>query len=219
MNAPTNPTETSVRDRVRSIIEGGGDVRGQVASLVGETAEAFQRGGEGLIALARTVLSGAGEALEKGAQAVPPGGTLRQVVDGLGDGLDRFALSARLAVEEARAKGQSFAEEDVKKVRDDLTEVTRMTSQSVGDLFAKARANVGDEAAALRQHAEHVFGRIKPTLQSALDAVRNDPVALGRESLDAGLAATKHAAGSLFAAIGRRLQQAGETLTGGSGTP
>ena len=204
----------SVRDQVQAILAGGGDVRRQVGAVVARASEEVQRSGKSLLELARSVVDGAGDALRKGAAAAPAEGALRQVIDGLGDGLSRAAISTRMALEEARAKGRQFASEDLKKVGDDLASLTRMYSQTITEALSKVRTEASSEVAGLKDHAEVVLNRIRPSLQSALEALKQDPVGLGKESLDAGIAATRHAAGSLFAAMGKLIQEAGHKLAG-----
>jgi hypothetical protein len=68
------------------------------------------------------------------------------------------------------------------------------------------------QVAAAREHAERVVERLGPALTQALDAVRQHPVAFIREGLEAGASAGQCAAGSLFQALGRMLQRAGDEL-------
>src|SRR5262245_33925924 len=115
-----------VREQVEQIVAQGHQVREHVAKLVTETVERSHVDQEGLVGLARSVLQGAAAALER---TVPhsPDSTLRQVVDGLGDGFSSAALACRLAFEEAQAQGRTFAGEDLAKMRTDF--------KALGDLF------------------------------------------------------------------------------------
>jgi hypothetical protein len=61
-------------------------------------------------------------------------------------------------------------------------------------------------------HAGRVAERLGPDLTKVLDAVRQHPVVFARESLQAGVSAGQGAAGSLFQALGRMLQKAGDQL-------
>lgn len=207
----TNPEV--VQQQAEAIVSGGGDVRARIARLVAETSSTFQRSGEGLITLARSVLTGAGDAFEKGASSVSPGSSLRQVIDGLGDGLTSAATSARLALEEARSKGQRFASEDLHTIKRDLGSLTSLYAQTISDALARVRSEATAELGDLKEHADRARDRVIPSVQSALDAAVADPIGVGKDSVQAGLAASRHAAGSLFSAIGKLLQQAGEKLS------
>jgi len=212
-NNPTPSADETLQQRAEAIVADGNDVRGKIARLVSETAGTFQRTGEGLIAVTRAVLAGAGDALNKGASSLPSDGPLRQVIDGLGDGVSQVATSAKLAVEEARSRGQQFASEDLARVKHDLSSLTSLYVHTVTDALKKVRNEASGEVKALAEHAETVRGRVTPAVQSALEAVRTDPVGMGKESLQAGIAVTREAAGSLFTAIGRALQDAGQRLS------
>jgi ElaB/YqjD/DUF883 family membrane-anchored ribosome-binding protein len=213
-NENTGSPLKAVQDKVEAIVSSGGDVRKEVEEVVSQASKDVHRSGQSLLDLARSVIDGAGESLRKGAAAAPAEGAFRQVIDGLGDGLSKAALSARMALDEARSQGKRFASEDLKKISEDIGSVTRMYSQTVFDAASKVRTEASSELGGLREHAEHVLNRIKPSLQSAIDAARQDPIGLGKESLGAGLAATRHATGSLFTAMGKLLQEAGQKLTG-----
>lgn len=214
MSESTGPPVSSVRAQVESIVAGGEDVRGKVKTLVAEAATTAQKSGEGLVALAQAVIGGASDALNKGLSRVPAEGTLNQVVDGLGDGLAQAMLAAKMAVEEARAQGKQFAAEDLHRVKEDLGSLTSLYVQTIADAAARTKTEAAAGLSGLREHAEHARERMMPAFKSALDALRQDPIGLGKESVQAGLAASQHAAGSLFSSMGRLLQEAGQKLTG-----
>ncbi len=215
MNESTGSPLSSVREQVESIVAEGGDVRGRVKSLVAEAAAAAQRSGEGLVALAQSVLNGASDALNKGLSRVPAEGTLHQVVDGLGDGLSQAMLAAKMAVEEARAPGKQFAAEDLHRVKEDLGSLTSLYVQTIADAASRTKTEASAGLSGLRDHAETARERMLPAFKSALDAFRHDPIGLGKESVQAGFAASQHAAGTLFSSMGRLLQDAGQKLTAG----
>jgi hypothetical protein len=213
--SPESPL-SSVREKVESIVNEGGDVRGQVKSLVADAAAAAQRSGEGLVALAQTVLNGATDSLNKGLSRVPAEGTLHQVVEGLGDGLSQAVLAAKMAVEEARAQGKQFAAEDLHRVKEDLGSLTSLYVKTISDAASRTKSEASAGLSGLVDHAGNARDQVLPALKSALDAFRQDPIGLGKESVQAGVAASQHAAGTLFSAMGRLLQEAGQKLTAGS---
>ncbi|MFO0908597.1 MAG: DUF6781 family protein [Isosphaeraceae bacterium] len=219
---PENPTPTpgDVQSHAEAIVSEGREVRANIAKLVGDTAAAFQKSGEGLIALTRAVMAGAGDALEKGTASLPAEGPLRQVIDGLGDGLSNVALSARMAIDEARSKNQQFAAADLTQIRKDLGDLTTLYINTVSDALSRIGQQARTEVTDLADHAEKVKERVTPNVQSAIDAAVHDPVGLGKESLQAGLAVTREATGSLFSVIGKFLQETGEKLSNPpGGTP
>ena len=213
MSETPNSAESEVRDKVEAIVTEGRDVRGRVTALVAEASHAAQQSGEGLLALARSVVDAATQSLNKGISSVPADGTLRQVIDGVGDGLSRAAMSAKMAVEEARAQGKQFAAEDLHKIKDDLTSLTSLYVQTVSDAASKTKSEASAGLSSLLEHAEQARDRMLPAVKSAIDAVIQDPKGMGKESLQAGLAASQYATGTLFSTMGRFLQEAGRRLT------
>jgi hypothetical protein len=215
-------TEKNVADQVRDQVEGivteGQDVRKKVARLVAEAVERCCIDREGLIGMVRSTLDGANAAIQR---AVPqdPGSTLRQVVDGLGDGLSSAALACRLAFEEAGTHGRTFATEDMAKLRTELKSLSDLFVDTVSNTLGRFRTLAAGQLGVLRSHAEQTRTRILPSLESALAAAREHPVQLAKESAGAGLNVSCQALGALFGAVGRRLTEAGQRLTGeGPGT-
>src|SRR5262249_18316806 len=90
--------------------------------------------------------------------------------------------------------------------------LTSLYVQTISDAAARARSEASHELSGLREHAERARDRMMPAVQSAIEALKQDPVAAGKESLRAGLAATQHAAGGLFVTMGRLPQQAGQRM-------
>jgi ElaB/YqjD/DUF883 family membrane-anchored ribosome-binding protein len=208
-----NETDAAIREQAGAIVAQGQDVRSRIGQLVTETAGRFHLDRDGLVRLTRSVLEGTRDAVDR-AVGHDPGSVLRQVVDGLGDGFSAAALACRLAFEEARARGKTFADEDLHKLRDDLKTLGKQFVDTVTTVAGRFRSVAADQLAALRSHAENTRQRVQPALESALAAAREHPLRFTGESAGAGLAVSRQALGSLFTAIGRRLQEAGQRLSG-----
>jgi hypothetical protein len=213
MNADPNPTSAEVQQQVEAIVAEGQDVRGRVSRLVTAAAEKFHNTQEGLLGLARSVLNGAAAAVDR-AVSPDPASTLRQIVDGLGDGLSATALASRLAFEEAEAHGQAFARDDLAKFRSDLRALGDMFVDTVAEAARRLRRVTGAELTSVRDHAAATKTRILPAIESALGAAQKHPLQLGKESVEVGLSLSRQALGGLFNAVGRTLQHAGKRLSG-----
>ncbi len=213
MSEPPEITPTEVQEQAEVIVTQGQDVRGRVSQLVSRAAEKCCLKPEGLLGLARSVLDGAAAAVNR---AVPPQpeSVLRQVVDGLGDGLATLALAARLAVEEANAQRKTFAAEDLTKFHTDLRAVGTKFVDTVSEYANKFRSVTAAQLGALREHATATVQRIQPGLEAAVSAAQQHPLQLGKESVGAGLTLSRQALGALFDTIGRGLQEAGKRLSG-----
>ena len=208
MSTSTTDLNAAVKARAEQIVAGGEDVRARLAAVVTQNAGPAQQSGEGLVALARSVIDGAREGL---ARSVPEdrSDVLRQVVDALGDGFSQAALAVRLAVEEAAGASRQYAGEDLARFRDDLTAVRELFVETVEKGLKAGRAFTAAEASAAVAHAERVAEHIRPALAQALDAIREHPAAFAREGVRAGMSAGRCAAGELFEALGDLLRRAG----------
>ncbi len=201
----------AVKAQAEKIVTSGADVRPRLAEVVTKNASQSQESGEGLIGLVRAVLDGARAGL---ARAVPKDrdDALRQVVDALGDGLSQTALASRLAVEEAVCASQQFSKEDMRRLREDLTAIRDMFTETVARAMASSQALTANQIAAARKHAERVAESIRPAVAEALGAIRQHPIESAREGLHAGIAAGQGAAASLFETLGRMLERAGHQI-------
>jgi hypothetical protein len=202
-----------VRGQVEAIVAGGKDVRKQISQLVTEAAEKFHLHPEGLIELTRSVMDGAATVIQR---AVPqePESTLRQVIDGLGDGFSTVALAGKLAIEEADARRKAFAAEDLTKLTRDLKALGDLFVDTVSTTGGKFKSITTAQLGALRRHAQHTRDRIQPSLESALAAAAKQPMLLARESVEAGVSLSRQGLGALFTAVGHLMYSTGEQLAG-----
>lgn len=208
---PSKDATEAIRDQVEAVIAQGDDVRQGVSRIVSQAAEAFQNTSAGLLGLAQSVMEGAKTSVDR---AVPnnPDSVLRQVVDGLGDGLSATALASKMALEEANAQRKAFANEDLAKIRDDLRTLADLFTKTVTDATDRIKSVSGSELDSLRSHAQQTFERVRPSLESAVSAAAKQPIQLGKESLETSVALSQHALGALFSSVGKFLQDAGQRL-------
>jgi hypothetical protein len=213
MISMTENPEAWVREQAEAVVTQGQDVRKQVAGVVTAGADQFHLNKQGLLALSQSVMDGVKAALDK---AVPqdPASVLRQVIDGVGDGLSSTALAARLAVEEAQAQQKNFADEDLSRMSTDLRTVGNQFVDIVSGTSKKFRSVTGAELSSLRHHAEQTVKRILPTINTTLAVMAKHPLQFGQESVEAGVRLSKQALGSLFAAVGHRMEEASKRLSG-----
>jgi hypothetical protein len=211
MGTPTTDPDAAVKAQAEEIVASGADVRPRLAEVVTQHASQCQQSGAGFVRLIEAVMDGAREGL---ARAVPEDrdDVLRQVVDALGDGLSQTALAGQLAVQEAVGASRHYARDDLARLRDDLTAVHDLFMETVSRGLSSCKALTAGQVAAARRHAERVAGRLGSAVAGAVDAVRQHPVAFAREGVQAGVSAGQHAAGALFQALGRMLQQAGDRM-------
>lgn len=211
MSTTTTDLDAAVKSQAEEIVTSGADIRPRLADVVSQAAAQSQQSGQGLVSLIRAVIDGAHEGLVR---SVPKDrdDALRQVVDALGDGLSRTALAGQLAVQETLSSSRQFASEDLARLRDDLTAVHSLFAETVGRGLTSGKALTTGQISSAMTHAGRVAERLGPVFTRALDAARQHPVTLAREGLQAGVSAGQGAAGALFQALGRLLQQAGDQL-------
>lgn len=210
--ASENPSPADkIRAEAEAIINQGGPIRERISQLVARAAEQAQHSGQGLAGLAQSVMDATVSAVN---QSVPsdPNSTLRQVIDGLGDGVSKAALATKLAVTESLNSSKSFANEDLQKVVGDVKTLKEMYLQTVTDALGKLKDLTGTQLSDLQKHAVTAQQTVMPALQSAFEAAYNHPVELSKQSVQAGLELSKHSVGGLFSAVGRLLQDAGQRI-------
>lgn len=213
MSTTTRDLDTAVKIEVEEIVASGTNIRPRLTEAIKQAACQSEQSGSGLVGLIRATVEGARVGL---ARAVPADrdDVLRQVVDALGDGLSQTALAAELAVQEAVSNSRQYTEKDLARLRDDLTGVRELFTETVGQGLKTCKALTAGQVATAMSHVERVANRLRPEVARALDAVQKHPVVFAREGLRAGISAGQGAAGSLFQALGRLLQRAGEGMRG-----
>jgi type VI protein secretion system component VasK len=172
-----------------------------VSAAVAEAASRADQATDGLVQVARDTAAGAREGLERRA-AADRNQALREVLDGLTDGLGRTAHSAQLALEEAAGRGKAFAEEDLARVRRDFDGLR----EGFGQALRQGLGALRSEAAEAAQHAERTFAGLRPQLDRVLAAAKQDPAGLARGAVEAGAHATRQGAGAFFESLGRLLK-------------
>jgi hypothetical protein len=211
MSHDADRPEGSVRTDVEEIVRSGIGVGDRVAGLVGRAAARAQAAGEDLVGVARSVVNGAVAGVQDAADP-DRAKVLSQVIHGLGQGLANAALTARLAIEEARSQGRSFAETDLHKLRTDLETLSRMYAETITEGVKGVGRLTSSELSRLGEHAGAAAERLRPAIAAALSTAREDPVGSAAGVARAGSEAVRRGTGSLFSAVGAFLSDVGERL-------
>ena len=202
---------TQLKAQTEALVKRGDDVRAGTARLVEEASGQFYHAKDGLNGLVKAVAEGA---ISGADQALPDASVsaLKQVVDGITDGLTKSAQAVQLTVEEATASGSRFANEDLKKIVEDFRVVTTVLTDILTTAAEATGGHLKEQAKSLGEHAQTTLQNLRPGLESALHAAMDDPAKLGRETVQAGATAVRQAAGVLFSQLGKSLGQLGERL-------
>jgi hypothetical protein len=194
-----------------AITRRGADVRKGIAGAVAAAAQHAHAVAGGLADLARTAAAGAASALDATA-ARQRDSTLREVIDGIGDGLATAAQAVQLTVRESAAGSAAFAQEEVDRVAKEFGTLGELFADAVAAGLGRTGAHAAAQAQALRDHAGATIQRTRPAWQAAAAAARTDPLGLAAAAAGAGAAALRGAAGALAQSLGRQLQRLGVAL-------
>lgn len=204
--------DNKTQEEVEQIVSEDENVRSRIAGLVERMTHEIADAPGKVVDFSRETMETAVSAVERAAPKDPES-TLRQVVDGLGDGLRRSANATKLAVEEAASEGKTYASEDLKKVGENLRTISDLFAETVRDALKVASGKGRESFDNVAQHAERTMESIRPALKDAASTATRDPVKLAGETAETAANLTREAAGSLFNAIGGALKRAGETLS------
>lgn len=204
-------TEARLRERIEAIVRSGADVPRQVADAVAAAAQHAVTAVGGLAVVVRATVAGGARAAADRASA-DPDGVLRQVVDGLGQGLATVAQAAELTLREATGETARFVRADLSRLAGAFRDVSRGFVDAVVGAAAQAGGHAGDELRALRDHATATLRRLEAPFAAAVAAATDNPTGLAQEAWKAGSAAARGAAGALCTALGKRLRELGVVL-------
>ncbi len=200
-----------LKHKAEEIVKRGTDVKVEISQLVIDTTGKFYQTKDGLEQLVKAVIEGATEAAN---DALPnkTNSVLHSVVDGLLDGLTKSAQAVRLTLDESSASGVHFAKDDLDKIAKNFQVIGKVFVTIVSDATSRLIGHGSQQVSTVTAHAKQTLLNVWPSLESAITAAVQNPVTLGRESVQAGTAAAQQAAGVLFSELGKRLQQAGDKL-------
>ncbi len=204
-----------VRQKIHAIADEGENVTQRVQEVIESAAQSLgDAGAEGrqrLTSMVSAAIDGAATAVQ-GAAPDHAASTLRQVIDGLGEGLQRTANATRLAVEESASSGKAYATDDLKRIADDFRALGQLFVETVETHSKTAVGQANEQMTNLRAHAERTIAGVRPALDDAASAAMGNPLGLAGESAQAAAKAARQATGSLFSAVGKMLSDAGGKL-------
>lgn len=207
----TDEVKKAAADAVKS----GKNLREQIQQIVERATESAGKTGEEarsrLGEIMAATIDGATGALDRAAPD-DASSALRQVIDGLGEGLQRTAQATRLAVEEAGSNGKAFAQEDLKRVATDFKTIGELFVETVERGAKGVLGQATDQANGVREHAERTLTGIMPSLEDAARAALANPAGLIGDSASAAGNLARETAGSLLSSVGKMLGNAGDRV-------
>ena len=220
MTSPSDPASSdsdptvsgvSLSASVKEVIESGKDVASNVQSLV---IDLLQRQSEPLESVKASVnqIMKTAEDVVKRAAPDSADSVLRNVIDGVASGVQSVAQSAGYAVEEAKARGQRFAGEDVEFAAQNLKAAGDILKETLKYVTERAAFESKTAAAELKSHAERAVESVGPTVASAVNALKDTPVQLATETTATAVKSGRLAAGALLSAMSGMLAGAADML-------
>lgn len=218
MTDSTNQDTQSTAEAIASDASAAaGDVRRRISDLVASAAATPGRAIEGGASAVQRVTQEVLEGASKGAHKLSDerkDSVIAETLEGLGEGLGKAAHATQLALEETRARGESFAKDDVKAAIEDLRAIEDLLRDSGSRLAKAAGSNAKGAASDLTHHAGRVFEGIRPAVEGALREAMRHPVDTAADAAATGVSAARLGIGALFDTAGGLLSGAGDVISG-----
>lgn len=184
----TRTLEAGVRDAVAQ----GHDVQEKVRQLTLRVISARSLDIQSVRQAAAAVVRGARAGVQKelqhtSAQSQVAREYLKQAVGGLDVALAQFAEAAKLAVEEAASRAQTYSSEDLKRARADIENLEKMFLETLQSSASAAKDAAGEILHELAAHARTQGSAIGAQLQDTLSVFAHQISAAGRAQVGAGL--------------------------------
>ena len=204
-------TGQPVSEKVRQAVESGVDVKDRVREIVvglfrgpGSTTASARAAVQGIVQTASDIVNRS--APEK-ADSV-----LRQVIDGITTGLSSVAQSTKYAVQEAAARGQHFAADDVGRARKDLNGIREILTDTVRHFTNRASTETATVVSELRTHAERAAAAAIPVITTSLESLARHPLQAAGEAASTAIRGGQLTAGALLNAVSGALAGAAELI-------
>ena len=191
-----------IDQKVQAIItDDTGDVRQRVADATTEAIPQIRKVREAMEKALKSAVDAVKDSVPQERESV-----LREVIDGLHDGVARTANAASFAIEEAKSKQQTFAADDLHEALSDLDAASDLLKESVGNVVDESKDHLSDQSEALLEHAKLSAAALKGTVLGAFSTASGEPTKLAGEVIDAGKGLAERTKGELFPAIADALR-------------
>jgi hypothetical protein len=204
---------SSLRARVAQAVEAGRNIREEVSQSVVEAVQAGIEGARGLEELMTAVARGAVD----GARSSVRGGRhpdLVEVVDGVGDGLEKAALALRLTAEEAARASAQQARDDAARAARSLERAGRRFVIALGRGLGHAGDDIAARTGEARNHLIRLRERLAPVFDEVFDNLGQRPGAVAGAVVDAVQGAVRGGSREARSAVGAALSELGRKLGG-----
>jgi len=207
----TNDTVQPVSDAIREAVESSRDTADQVRQIV---VDLFS-GKRSPVTSARDAIHGMLETVSEIANRSAPDkaeSVVKNVIDGIGTGLKSVAQTTQDAVQDATARGQRFATEDVERAKQDLSSIGEILVDTAKYFAGRVSAETGSAFQSAKSHAEQTMAAAKPLVASSLEALAKHPIQTAGDAAGTALRGGQLTAGALLSFVSGALAGAAELL-------
>lgn len=202
---------TSISESIREIIESGKDVGNGVRALVVDLLQKRSQPVEAVRNSVNEILTTTEDVVRRSAPEQADS-VLRKVIDAVASGVQTVAQATNYAVQEAAARGQRFAGDDVDFAKKNLKAASEILVDTVKYAANRTASETKTAAVELKTHAERAVEAVRPTITATLDALRESPVQLASETAGTALRGGRLATGAFLSAISDVLSSAAGML-------
>ncbi|MCB0333243.1 MAG: hypothetical protein KDD55_07065 [Bdellovibrionales bacterium] len=156
-----------IEEKIEEIAADGSDVREKTRDVILEILRQGENTAKRFSEVAGSFILALGKSLEK--KGISPNSKLiEQFTAGFQDALQSSLNSLSLALDEAKARGEKFAEKDLNKFADEMKEVQASITESLKAVSGRASEEMKDEMQQLATHLRRVSEHLQPTISSGI---------------------------------------------------
>ena len=208
---PGNVDCRPLADAVQEVVESGRDVKERVQAIFVNLFRGAKGSNESLRTAVQSVYETAADVVSRSAPQ-EPNSVLRGVIDGIASGVQTIAQSTQYAIQEATARGQRFAGEDLDYAAKNLNSAADVLVDTVRYASERLGSELGTGARELKTHAERAAETARPAIAATLDAIARHPVQTAQEAASTTLRGGRLATGAFLGALSGVLAGAAEML-------
>lgn len=202
MNQQTKSMKQDLEERIRTIVSHSENIRQDVSDMISGMTDKFQLSVDEIVQMSNTTVEQASE-LIKDKHPGQADRKLKEVIDGVGDGIAVILQAAELALKEAEAGGKQFAREDLKRFSQDLQAIGSLIADTFGDFLNRLGDASTTQIKQIQTHLQRTLQRLQPTVESVIQRIQRYPLQIGSEAIETGISATKQTVETLFSSLGR----------------
>ncbi len=180
-----------LEESIAAAVASGDRVREKVSAAVSDATGKAAAAGAKFGDVAEAAVRGA----RAGADKATAGSPMREAVQGVGEGFERAALGAKLALQEARSRGFEQAEQQGAALLEGIRNGWKAFTDGLGDL----REHAGTSGDDIRARLDRAVGALADELKGSPGSIP-------------GVDAAKKTAGTLFESLGEAIRRAGRAL-------